>query len=101
MKYHLTLINPEGVLLEHTVNLPVEDTITWHDFVQLSAVREVMMLNPTCELVDVTPDGMPDWFTDDQLLQITLNHQGIRKRQNQSGATVYEDLESSDLDLEA
>ena len=88
-------------MLEETLDLPVTDDITWQDFVKLSRVKDLLLMNPTMRLHDVTPDGMPSWYTDDQLLQITLHHQGIRKRQNQSGATVYEDLESSDLEEEA
>ena len=85
-------------MLEETLDLPVTDDITWQDFVKLSKVKDLLLLNPTMRLHDVTPDGMPSWFTDEQILLITLEHQGIRKRQNQSGATVYEDLESSDLE---
>ena len=101
MKYHLTLINPEGFMLEETLDLPVEDSITWQDFTQLRKVRDLLLLNPTMRLHDVTPDGMPNWYTDDQLLRITLHHQGIRKTQGATGVTVYEDLESSDHEEEA
>lgn len=88
-------------MLEETVDLPVEDSITWQDFSQLAKVKDLLLLNPTMRLHDVTPDGMPSWYTDDQLLRIMLHHQGIRKTQNDSGATVYEDLDSSDVEEEA
>jgi hypothetical protein len=103
MKYHLTLINPEGIMLEETLDLPVSDDISWQDFTQLTKVKNLLLLNPTMKLHDVTPDGMPSWYTDEQLLRITLNYQGIRKTQNTRGATVYEDmaLESTDLEEEA
>jgi hypothetical protein len=93
MKYHLTLRNPEGIMLEQTVDLPVEDSITWHDFTQLSKVKDLLLLNPSMTLWDVTPDGVPDRYTEEQILRITLQHQGLRKSQAQSGATVYQDLE--------
>ena len=93
MKYHLTLINPDGFMLEQTLDLPVEDSISWHDFSQLSRVKDLLLLNPTMRLHDVTPDGMPDWYTDEQLLRIQLQHQGLRKSQADTGVTIYEDLE--------
>ena len=101
MKYHLTLINPEGFMLEETVDLPVEDSISWHDFSQLSKVKHLLLMNPTMRLHDVTPDGMPSWYTDEQILRITLQHQGLRKSQKDTGATVYEDLDSSELEEDA
>jgi hypothetical protein len=101
MKYHLTLINDHGFFSEHTLDLPVTDDITWQDFVKLSRVKDLLLMNPTMRLHDVTPDGMPSWYTDDQLLQITLHHQGIRKTQGATGVTVYEDLESNEVEEEA
>ena len=101
MKYHLTLINDYGIMLESTVDLPVTDDISWHDFSQLSQIKHLLMLNPSMRLHDVTPDGMPSWYTDDQLLRIQLQHQGLRKSQADTGATVYEDLDSSDLEQDA
>lgn len=96
MKYHLTLINPAGVLVEHTVNLPVEDTITWQDFVQLRAVLDVMLMNPTCELVDVTPDGMSDWYTDAEAMSRQIELMGFKKSFTTSGQAMYSEIELDD-----
>ena len=79
MKYHLTLMNTEGTMLEHTVDLPVTPEITWQDFEQLTPVRELLLLNPTMRLQDVTPDGMPKEFTDDEWMTLQQRHMGGAK----------------------
>lgn len=66
MKYHLILINDHGFCSEHTLDLPVTPEITWHDFERLELVQNLLLMNPTMTLHDVTPDGMPDWFTDEE-----------------------------------
>jgi hypothetical protein len=88
MIYHLILINDIGIMLEHTMDLPVTPEITWDDFVQQRAVKDLLLENPTMWLQDVTPDGMPDKFTDEQELEIT-------KANNPS--TSKEIYEDSDL----
>ena len=53
-------------MTEHTLDLPVTPEITYHDFERLKEVKELLLMNPTMTLQDVTPDGMPDWFTDEE-----------------------------------
>ena len=53
-------------MTEHTLDLPVTPEITWHDFERLEQVQNLLLMNPTMRLHDVTPDGMPDWFTDEE-----------------------------------
>ena len=53
-------------MTEHDLDLPVTAEITWHDFEQLALVKDLLLMNPTMRLHDVTPDGMPDRFTEDE-----------------------------------
>ena len=101
MKYHLTLINTDGFMVEETLDLPVEDTIVWEDFVQLGKVRECLQMHPTMQLVDVSPDGMPDSFSDDERLRRQLANMGLRKSINNQGAPQYEDIDQDDLDSDS
>jgi hypothetical protein len=66
MKYYITLMNTVGIMSEHVLELPVTPEIKWHDFESLEQVQELLLLNPTMRLQDVTPEGMPDWFTDEE-----------------------------------
>ena len=101
MNYHLTLINDHGIILEETVDLAVTDDIKWHDFEQLAEVRLLLMRNPTMKLLDVTPDGMPSWYTDEQILTLTMKNMGQRKRLGSRGEPVYEDIEDlADVDVD-
>ena len=86
MKYHLILINTEGYMTEHTLELPVTPEISWPDFEQLSQVKDLLLQNPSMRLHDVTPDGMPSWFTDEEWMTIQQNHMGSSK------LTVPDDL---------
>jgi hypothetical protein len=97
MKYHLTLINTDGFMVEETLDLPVDDTIQWEDFVQLRGVRECLLLHPTMKLIDVTPDGMPDWFSDEEKMTRQLANMGLRKSTTDRGAPQYEDIDQDDL----
>jgi hypothetical protein len=63
MKYHITTLTDMGVFETHVLDLPVDDSITWPDFVNLTPVRQL-----TGQIVDITPDGMPDQFTDPEQL---------------------------------
>lgn len=91
MKYIITLINTSGIILEETLDLPVEDTISWADFVQLRLVKDLLLANPSMEIVDITPIGMPNSYSAEQQLINTLRHQGLRKGQNAMGQTSYEE----------
>jgi hypothetical protein len=91
MKYIIVLSTREGIMLEETLDLPVEDTISWHDFVQLRLVRDLLLSNPSMEIIDITPAGMPNSYSAEQQLINTLRHQGLRKGQNAMGQTSYEE----------
>jgi hypothetical protein len=55
-------------MTEHLLELPVTPEITYYDFERLKEVKELLLLNPTMRLHDVTPEGMPDWFTDEEIM---------------------------------
>jgi hypothetical protein len=55
-------------MTEHLLDLPVTPEITYYDFERLKEVKELLLMNPTMRLHDVTPDGMPDWFTDEEMM---------------------------------
>jgi hypothetical protein len=59
-------MNTAGIMQLHEMELPVSPEITYHDFERLELVKELLLLNPTMRLQDVTPDGMPDKFTDEE-----------------------------------
>jgi hypothetical protein len=88
-------------MLEESLDLPVSDDISWQDFTQLSKVKDLLLLNPSMTLLDVTPDGMPSWYTDEQLLTLTLTNMGQRKTRGSKGEPVYEDLDQDELEDEA
>ena len=94
MKYIITLINTSGIMLEETLDLPVEDTISWTDFVQLRLVKDLLLTNPSMEIIDITPVGMPNSYSAEQQLINTLRHQGLRKGQNAMGHTSYEEQDT-------
>jgi hypothetical protein len=96
MKYIITLINSEGIMSEHTLQLPVSSDIQWHDFVALSQVKNLLLMNPTMTILDVTPEGMSDRFTDEQMMANQLAAMGIKTTKNQKGITVYESDSDSD-----
>jgi hypothetical protein len=91
MKYIITLSNEHGAMLEETLDLPVEDSITWADFVQLRLVKDLILTNPSMQIIDITPQGMPDTFTSEQMLANSLKQQGLRKGQNVLGQTTYQE----------
>jgi len=93
MKYILTLITADGLALEETLDLPVDDTITWADFVNLRSVKELLLLHPHMTLIDVTPEGMPDSFTDAEQQQRQLANMGLKKTHAIGHAPEYEDIE--------
>ena len=97
MKYHLTLSNTEGFIIEESMDLPVNDTANWAEFMSMSAIKELLLMNPTMTIVDVTPDGMPDWFTDEEKMTRQLANMGIKKTLNAKGVSEYADI---DLDTD-
>ena len=96
MKYHLTLINTEGFIIEESLDLPVDDTAQYNEFIALPAVRELMLMNPTMTIIDVTPDGMPDTFSDEERMRRQLTNMGIKKSRNEKGAPEYSDIDDEE-----
>jgi hypothetical protein len=87
-------------MLEHCLVLPITDQATWDEFMSMRAVKELLLLNPTMRIIDVTPDGMPDRYTDEQQLTNQLSNMGIKRSRNLKGVSVYESEDSEvDLDL--
>jgi hypothetical protein len=81
-------------MLEETLNLPITDQANYEEFMAMRAVRDLLLVNPTMTILDVTPDGMPDWFSDGESLKRQLEHMGLKKTQNALGATEYEDIDN-------
>ena len=92
-------MNSDGICHEETLSLPVSAEIAWEDFICLFDVKNLLLEHPTMWLQDVTPDGMPDRFTDEQHLRNQLEHQGIRKTFNNQGAPRYEEVDNTTDDL--
>jgi len=86
-------------MLEYTLDLPVDPEITWKDFEGLSQVKNLLLLNPTMKILDVTPEGMPDRFTDEQQMLNQFHNMGIKRSRNEKGVSVYEETTEVDLDL--
>lgn len=77
---------------EHTLDLACTDDITWEDFIQLRSVKDLMLINPTMTILDVTPDGMPDIFTDTEMQFRQLSNLGLKVTREAFKQTVYEEL---------
>jgi hypothetical protein len=58
MKYYVTLMSTAGVIEEHALDLDIDDTIKWHDFVNLLPVQQLLRERPTLEVLDITPEDM-------------------------------------------
>jgi hypothetical protein len=54
MNYLITLSN----LKAEMISLSVTPEIAWDDFVALKAVKELLLLNPGTEILDITPEDM-------------------------------------------
>lgn len=70
MIYHITTVD----YVTHTLDLPLEDTDSLNAFEQHPQVKALGL-----PVIDITPDGMPDRYTDEEQMTITLRHQGIRR----------------------
>jgi hypothetical protein len=79
-------------MIEELLDLPVEPEISWSDFLSLSQVKNLLLLNPTMTLLDVTPNGMPDTFTDEEKMRRQLFSMGIKKTVNSLGVSEYQDI---------
>ena len=66
MKFQILLLNELGTYTQHELALPVNAEIHWDDFVNLRAVKDLLLANPNSSIIDITPEGMPDWFSDEQ-----------------------------------
>ena len=87
MKYHI--LTEQGS--EVTLDLPISPEATW---LQFCSLPEVVSLG---KILDVTPDGMPDRFTDEEALNRQLANMGYKKSRKDNGQPVYEELDE-DLD---
>jgi hypothetical protein len=68
MIYHVILQDSQGTQTTHTIDVDCDALSTWSAFAQQQPVKQLLLLHPNQTLYDVTPDGMPDWFTDEQEL---------------------------------
>jgi hypothetical protein len=84
-------------MIEESLDLPLDDTANYTEFMQLPAVKELLLMNPTMRLQDVTPDGMPDWFSDEEKMTRQLVNMGIKKTLNSKGVSEYANI---DLDTD-
>ena len=92
MIFHITLINDQGIMLEHSLDLACTDGATWAEFIALPAVKDLQLMNPTMKILDVTPDGMPDWFSDAEQQSRQLANMGMKKTQVVGYAPEYQEL---------
>jgi hypothetical protein len=86
MLYHITTSD----LTTHSLELPIKDTATWEEFVSLAAVEALGH-----DVIDITPDGMPDRWNDGEALLMQLGHMGLKKTQTLEGTIHYEDIDDS------
>jgi hypothetical protein len=87
MIYHVILQDSQGAQTAHTVVVDCDANSTWSAFEQQQPVKQLLHLHPNQTLYDVTPDGMPDWFTDEQELSNQRAHMGPSRQ------TIPEDLD--------
>jgi hypothetical protein len=98
MKYWITTESGRTVLLE----VAVQQTVSWAEFV---ARPEVTDLGEA--VIDVTPDGMPDRFSEEMRMACQLREMGLRREIPETGAPKYfklkaeDDEELSDIDADA
>jgi len=83
MKYHIT--TERGV--ETTLDLQISPEATW---LQFCSLPEVEILGP---ILDITPDGMPDKYTDEELLTLTIRNMGYKKSRKDTGTSLYEEID--------
>lgn len=64
MKYQISLLNNQGFYTEHELDLPVKSDITWEDFVNLRAVKDLVLQNPNTTIIDITPEDLHEDTSD-------------------------------------
>lgn len=79
-------------MLEQSLDLPITDDARYEEFMSMRAVKELLLMNPTMTILDVTPDGMPDSFTDAEMQTRQLTNLGIKAVREPFKQTVYEEL---------
>ena len=79
-------------MLEHSLDLPITDNANYDEFMQLESVRDLLLMNPTMRVQDVTPDGIPDWFSDAEQQSRQLANMGMKKTQVVGYAPEYQEL---------
>jgi len=90
MKYHIRTESGSEV----TLTLPITPEATW---LQFCSLPEVQFLGA---IQDVTPEGMPVRFTDEEALMRQLANMGYKKSRKDNGQPVYEEIdEEVDDDL--
>jgi hypothetical protein len=58
MKFEILLLNEQGTYTEHELTLPVGSDIHWDDFVNLRAVKDLLLANPNSSIIDITPEDI-------------------------------------------
>lgn len=58
MRFEILLMTEQGVYTEHTLDLPVSAEIAWDDFVNLRAVKDLLLANPHAGIIDITPEDL-------------------------------------------
>jgi len=82
MKYHI--LTEQGS--EVTLTLPITPEATWLQFCSLPEVRTLGAIQ------DVTPEGMPVRFTDEEALMRQLANMGYKKSRKLNGQPLYEEI---------
>jgi hypothetical protein len=88
MKYHIVTESGSEV----TLDLPISPEATW---LQFCSLPEVKILGP---LLDITPDGMPDRWTEDEWMIMTIRNMGYKKSRKDNGQPLYEEIDEVDDD---
>jgi hypothetical protein len=91
MKYFITVSTGQT----HLLDLPVNDSISWEEFENIPQVKAL-----NCAIIDITPDGMPDRFTDGEIMMRQLRNVGMKVTRNGNGVGHYETIADDEL-LEA
>ncbi len=66
MRFEILLLNETGTYTEHELELPVGSDIYWDDFVNLRAVKDLLLANPNTSIIDITPEDLFDEITTEE-----------------------------------
>jgi hypothetical protein len=77
MKFEILLLNEQGTYTEHELTLPVNSDIHWDDFVNLRAVKDLLLAHPYSSIIDITPEDIYEDITTDADLSYDVDIDGL------------------------